>query len=245
MKKYSAWAKHHKQMARVIIISSFVLLTATGLFTGNLLKTMQAELPSYWLWITSGLYFLTVLAYPFRVKKADGKFAYPYYRQKTCDTLLAATTFFLLIYIGNRPSELFNYSGSLHAAVTIVPSKSDSAGKQYQSLRSFSKSMKDADGKLLKWKERKKLLKQQVKSIRGSAISSTGKALLIILAVLIAAGLIAAVVALSCELTCAGSEAAGTIVLIGGAGLVILLLVLAIRGILGKRKRRRARLEEN
>ncbi|HRF20009.1 MAG TPA: hypothetical protein PK977_17655, partial [Chitinophagaceae bacterium] len=65
---------------------------------------------------------------------------------------------------------------------TILPK--DSSAKTYKSIREFSASIKDKEGKLLKWKERKKLLKEQVRSIKKADNLSKGdKAGLIVLAV--------------------------------------------------------------
>ena len=239
MKKYSVWAKRNKKAARLTIVLSFVALTCLGILTGRLLEGSGVSLSASWLWLALVVYFVALIAYPFRKKPGSYRVAYQYARQKTCDVLLAGSTFLLLICVSNKPSVLFSNHGTLYAAVSIQPVQKDSSGKKYQSLRMFSKTMKDADGKQLKWKERKKLLKQQVKAIRKSADSSAaGKALLIVLSVLIALGLIALIAALACEISCAGSEAAAMVIFIGGTGLVILLLVLAIRAILGKKKKK-------
>lgn len=239
MRKYSTWGKHHKGAARLLIVSAFIVLTFLGITTGVLLGSLGTQLEDSWMVVATAVYLAAVLAYPFR-KRAGTRTSKLYYaRQKTCDGILATVTFLMLVYMGNRPEAFFNYSGSLHAATTALVPK-DSGARQYKTLAAFSKSMKDAEGKQLRWKERRKLLKEQVRSIRKADDMSKGtKAALIVLSVLIALGLIYLVLALACELSCAGSEAAAVIVGIGGIGLVILLLVITIRGIIGKKRKKR------
>ena len=100
--------------------------------------------------------------------------------------------------------------------------------------------MKDENGKMLKWKERKKMLKEQVKEIKKANNLSNGeKALLVILSVLVAAGLLYLVAALSCSLSCSGSDAAAVLVGVGGIALVIFLLIIAFRAIYGRKKKKK------
>jgi hypothetical protein len=117
----------------------------------------------------------------------------------------------------------------------IVPG--DSSLTSYKSIREFSASIRDKEGKLLKWKERKNLLKEQVRSIKkADTLSEGGKAGLIVLSVLVAIGLLALVAGLACNLSCNGSEGAAALVGIGGTALIIFLLFLVIKGIKKNRK---------
>ena len=98
--------------------------------------------------------------------------------------------------------------------------------------------MKDENGKMLKWKERKKLLKEQIRGIKKTNELSKGeKVALTILAVLAALGLLFLVASLACNLSCSGSDAAAVIVGLGGGALVIVLLVVAIRAIYNKKRK--------
>lgn len=66
-------------------------------------------------------------------------------------------------------------------------------------------------------------------------MSDGAKAGLIILSVLLAIGLLYAVAALACNISCDGSEA-GVVVMIGGAAVTVFLLIVAIRAKPGKKK---------
>ncbi len=242
LKKISFWAKKHKWPARILILLSFILLTALGVITGRLLRDIQVILPFTAILFIAVLNVAGVLHYP--RKKSDGSRqngSYPYRKQKACDMILASSFFLVAVFLGNHPGHLFNYSSPFTRATAAFPlSLKDSSHHTIKSLTAFSVSMKNADGKLLKWKVRKKLLKEQVRSIRHSKEpSAAGKAVLILLSVIIALGIIGGAGALACNISCNGGPAAlAWIVLICGAALGIFILVILIRGIIGNRKKR-------
>ena len=156
-----------------------------------------------------------------------------YVRQKTCDILLAGSTYLMIVYLDNHKEILFRYTLPFNRAMAsniILPK--DSTVKTYKSIAAFSASMKDANGNYLKWKERKKLLKEQVRAIKNSKDPSNGgKAVLIILSVLVALLLIGLIASLACSIACGGSDALAVIVVLGGTALVIWLLIRVIRNI--------------
>jgi hypothetical protein len=236
MKKISLWATRHKWQARILIVVSFLLLNILGFYTGMRLSDTGVSLPVGFILANGLLYIGVFILYPFRNKRKT----ISYFRQKGYDLVLASSTFLMIVFLGNHPDQLFRYSPTLNAALsksnTSLPG--DSLTSSYKSLNEFTASMKNENGKLLKWKERKKLLKAQINAIKNSSEpSSGGKVALIILSVLVAAGLLYGVAALACSLSCGGSDAAAVVVGIGGAALVIFLLILAIKAILGKKKK--------
>ena len=84
----------------------------------------------------------------------------------------------------------------------------------------------------LSQREKLRLIKDQIKTIKHDKDSSKGdKTLLIILSVIIALGLLSGLAALSCSLSCNGSEALALIVGIGGTFLIIFFLALIIKHI--------------
>lgn len=234
MKKLSLWAKHHKQAARLTIIVSFILLTIIGYYTGTWLSDWDISLPEAILFLAVFSYIMGVIAYPQRhgshISMRTKSF---YIRQKICDTGLVVSTFVMIVYLANQPGTLihsFVPAGAVSGNNQVLPK--DSSAKTYRSIREFSASIKDKDGNLLKWKERKKLLKEQVHSIKKADNLSKGdKAGLIVLSVVVALGLALLVGALACELSCNGSEGAALLVGIGGTALIIFLLIITIRAI--------------
>lgn len=240
MKKLSLWAKGHKRLARILIIVSFILLTALGILTGRLLSDTGISISSATLIIFVCIYFTGLIAYPARsfMNKKLNPTAF-YFRQKSCDLLLVASTFCMIAGLSNRPENLFSFSMPLNAAITSSFSfPKDSTVKTFKSIADFKASLKDENGKSLKWKEKKQLLKEQIRGIKKDKNMTAGaKVGLIILSVAVALGLLYLIAALACNLSCSGSEGAATLVMIGGAGLVVFLFILALRAILGKKKR--------
>lgn len=236
MKKLSLWAKRHPWNARILIVVSFLVLNATGIGTGLWLKEKGILLPLAFLLLFAVIYAIAFIGYP---RKPQNRRCF-YRQQKTCDMLLAASTFFMILYLGNHPDQVFHYRSPFAAAMASIPVQpADSVKKLYKPLHLFAASMKDPDGKLLKWKERKKLLKEQIKSIRRTeGLSRSGETALIIVSLLVAVGLLYLVAALACNLSCNGSDAAAVIVGVGGAALIIFLAIVVIRKITGKKKKK-------
>lgn len=242
MKRISYWARNNKKNARFIIIVSFILVTGLGIVTGTLLNELGIIISSKAMLIFICAYLIGLAAYPtlaHKMKKRNP--AQHYIKQKTCDLVLAASSFCMVVYFSNQPFQLFQNYTSLNASVSNnIPLPKDSSLKAYKSISAFAGSLKDANGKSLSWKEKKKLLKEQVRNIKKAKDISEGeKTGLIILSVIVALGLLFLVASLSCSLSCAGSEGAAVLVGIGGTALIIFLLIITIRAILGKKNKRK------
>ncbi len=240
MKKISYWARTHKWSARILIIASFIFLNGFGILIGILLSDLNISIPATDMLICCSIYLIGIAAYP--SKKEKGKKISPnafYVKQKSCDLILAASSFFMFIYVSNQPEVLFQQFSILKASVNIPFSlPKDSVNKTYKSIKDFSASMKDENGKPLKWKERKKLLKEQIHGIKKSNDLSDGaKVALMVLSVMVALGLLILVASLACDLSCSGSDAAAILVGVGGTALIVFLLIIAIRAINGKKKK--------
>ena len=243
MKQLSIWAKEHKWASRFIIVLSFISLSFLGMITGLLFDSLDMSLPFF---ILPGVVFiclLTWIIYPFKKNSADKMNKQKsYVFQKSCDGVLIGLTFIMFVYFGNHQTTPFHSSLFPASAVNTSSLPGDSS-KTYLSIAEFKKTMKNENGKPLKWKERKKLMKTQIKAIKNADSLSEGvKVLLIILTVLVAVFLGIGVAALSCSLSCSGSEAAAVIVGIVGYAGIIFLTVLVIKS-LRKSRRDKAKAE--
>ena len=238
MKKISYWAKAHKTQARIIIIITFLILNGLAFFTGYLFRQIGIGFLPGFLFVSFLLYFMAFVAYPSKNKKGTRFSPSSFYViQKSCDFVLVASTFCMYMYVSNCPGSLNKLYPQAKAFVFTHPK--DSVTKNYKNLNDFTLSLKDKAGKWLKWKERKKLLKEQVREIKKDNNLSPGqKTLLIILSVIAALGLFILVLALSCNLSCSGSDAAAAIVGIGGTALIIFLFIIVLRSINGKHRKR-------
>jgi protein-S-isoprenylcysteine O-methyltransferase Ste14 len=247
MRKISFWAKNHKPLARLAIIAIYILLNCTGVFIGILLSGLDFTFSIASLYGFICLFLAGIVLYPQKYQKGKKWIGRKFYvRQKSCDFILAASSFCMIIFLGNRPEKLLFNTALLNAALEVpVSQPKDSSAKTYKTINNFSFSLKDENGKSLKWKERKKLLKAQIKGIKKANDLSDGeKIALIILSGLVALGLLSLVLALSCNLSCSGAGGAAALVAIGGTALIIFLLVIAIRAINGKKKKQQQNAEK-
>ncbi|HEV7332600.1 MAG TPA: hypothetical protein VGN63_16295 [Flavisolibacter sp.] len=231
MKTISYWARSHKAAARALLVLSYLLLNSIGWQMGVLLHDSGILFSETALTITVAIYLAGAVFYPAkRWKTVWGSNKY-YIRQKTCDFLLISGTFAMIVYAGNR-AESFPSSVAATAAVTSNSLAPGDSVKRHKSVAEFASAMKDSKGRLLQWKERKKILKQQVNEIKKApAMTSAERTFLTILFVLLAIGLEMGVLALSCSLSCSGSEGAALLVGVGGTALIIFLLVVVIRSL--------------
>ena len=244
MRKISFWARDNKWSTRFIIIGIYVLLNVLGIASGWLLKDLQISIPHTVFLFIIFLFLIGVLAYPLKEnKKHESSF---YIWQKTCDLILAFSSFCMIVYAGNNYNNLFNNNSTANAAVNSVSSlHGDSITRSYQSIASFNKTLKDENGKSLQWKEKKKLLKKQVKEIKAAKdISQGGKIVLIFLSVLVALGLLFLLAALSCSIACNASGGLAVVVAVLGTTGIIILLAFVIRAITGKEKKKKPTIVE-
>jgi uncharacterized membrane protein len=229
-KQLSYWAKQHKWSSRFIIIISFIIMNALGIITGFLFSDLNIEFSAWFLVLAILIFGIAWLRYP--AKKSS-----PYGFRKTCDAVLISTTFLMFMYFGNRQVTPISPSVFSASAITSTLLPKDST-KTYKSPEDFKKSLQDKNGKPLKWKERKKLLKQQVKAIKkDKTLSAGGKVGLIILCVVMALVLTYLVAAIACSLSCSGAEGAAVVVAIFGLAGVALLTFFVIRSIVRKSRR--------
>jgi membrane protein implicated in regulation of membrane protease activity len=241
IKLLSFWAKKHKWASRFIIVFSFIMMNVLGIITGYLFNSLNVAFSSFVLFSTILVFLLAWFKYPSK-KKTTNAFEKDrsYIMQKTCDLVLIGSTFIMFVFFGNSQSSPINYFVLTSSANTFSVPKDST--KTYKSLDEFKKMMSDKNGNPLKWKERKKLLKNQIKAIKkADDMSDGGKVALIILCVLLALVLAYGVAALSCSLSCSGAEGAAVVVAILGAAGIIFLTIALIRAILKKSKKSKSK----
>ena len=236
-KQLSFWAREHKWSSRFIIVFSFIIMNALGIITGLLFNDLDITFSTWFIIITISVFSIAWFKYPNKNQAADKKRFYIF--RKTCDSILIGSTFLMFVYFGNRQVTPFNSSVLSASAVNSFSQLGDST-KTYKTVEEFKKSLNDENGKPLKLKERKKLLKQQIRAIKkDKAISDGGKAGLIILCVLLALVLAYGVAALSCSLSCSGSEGAAVAVAVLGLAGIVLLCYFVIHSITRKSRKER------
>lgn len=241
MRKISAWASHHKWAARFIIIGIYPVINLLAIITGILLYQLNIEISFAWMLIFMITSIVAIFLYPHRKQKHTKFTATAFYvRQKSCDLLLGLTTFLMVMFIVNRlNTQLPFYERLMGASVSEFSMPKDSTAHLYKTIPEFKAMMTNENGQSLKWKEKKKLLKKQVRAIKDDNELTNGeKFLLIFLSCLVATGLLFLLASLACELSCAGSEALAILVMLVGTGLLVFLLIRVIKKIVGKTRKK-------
>ena len=229
MYRLSLWGRHHVWTARFLILASYVLLNGLGWALGEQLALNGIYLTQAHFYLGTVLVLIPFFAYPSKHRKKDFKHFYRF--QKTCDGLLVAGTFVLIVCLA-QPQSLPEPWMGLHAGATevVTPTTTKPAVQKKSVFR------KVANG-AIKWlgvdrAVQKKIVKQWQQIQKGYKQTSTGgKIALITLSILIAIAVLYLVAALSCSLACSGNDALAVIVLFLGVGAVILLLVKVIQRI--------------
>jgi hypothetical protein len=224
MKKISLWAYTNKWSARIIILTIYLLLNITGIFLGDLLQSMQVNLPAYMPDLLIIPFAVACFYYPERKQK--NSYRNFYYRQKCCDGVLVFITFLFIICLGNGAimKSSLNTSSAISPTV-LLPSKIN------LNILPTEKSTTTKTGFSIK--DLRKNLKRDIKRLRNEYrnTSDGGKIALIILVSVVAAILFLLLLALACDLSCSGAEGAAWIVFLLGTALLVFLLIKVIRAI--------------
>ena len=223
MKRVSLWALHHKVLARVIIVVSYLILNVIGFICGDLFFSLHIILTPVFFYITSALVIITFLVYP--KKKKNKTFKTLYARQKIADVLLISATFLFIVYSWNS----YNYGRSVNPlnpvfAVSVATANNSKVAKIDNSL---SKKKIDHASK----KSYKKYVRSIVRAVRKKYKDSTPGQKVLYISLLVIAAILAIflISALACNIICSGAEALGYLILILGIGGVIFGLVKLIQ----------------
>lgn len=231
MKKISYWAKNHIWQSRLLIILIYILLNVNGIFTGKLLNEVNVIIPGIYFIVCIIFTIVLCIFYPERNAKPGVSSSALYLRRKLFDFSLGAVTFLMIIYAGNNWKNLFAKSESAQAS-NIIHVPKDTVIYNNPLIKNFIAVIKSMDVNKLSQREKLKLIKDQIKTIKHDKDTSNGsKALLITLSIIIALFLLFGLAGISCSLSCSGSEALAIIVGIGGTFLIIFFLIRIIKRI--------------
>jgi len=226
MKKISLWARHHRWQTRFLILVIYIALNLTGLFLGDVLFASGVVISSFVIYAVCFVFLMGLILYPSRKDKASYKNFY--HRQKLNDFILGATTFLLIVSVGNHYNASQSLSHSPFQSVYAIASTTASTepNKIEDPAKTIVKKKKGIKNLRQKLKENIRLLRKEYKDA-----SKGEKTALIILSVIIALGLLLLLGSLSCSISCSGSEGGAIVVAVLGTGLIIFLLVRVIKRI--------------
>ena len=220
MKPISIWAHQHKTAARISIIFIYILLNIIGLFTGDILHSMNVTLNSFFYLAATLIVFTGLIIYP--SKRNKSKYQNFYARQKLADCLLITATFLLIIYSGNsiNANKAKNYNSAYGSSIINHASN-------------YSENIVNKNNSKVSKKNFRKYFRSAINEFRKKYTDSTKteKTIYIILAIFAAAFLILLLGGLSCSIACSGSEALADIVFFVGLGGIIFGLIKLIQRI--------------
>jgi len=246
MKKISIWAKQNPWKARITIIFSHILLFLLAWFTGTQLYAIGKELPAFFMFLFVLIYLIAAFTYPSKKNKSGTNIPFLYLKQKSSDLLLAAATFGMVVCLAADNENVFRFYTTSFANLTSVSIK----GKEKSTANEILASLKYRDKSTLTRSEKKILRQEFKKELKLYTIAKlsgkkdeAGNAGLIILAIIAALGLLYVLAALSCSISCSGSEGAAVLVVVLGTAAIVVGLIVVIRAI--KRGSKKKQITEN
>ena len=214
MLQLSFWARKHVWSTRLIIIFLiYPLLNISGWFIGDLLALNGITFNQNLGYILSFIILFLFLIYPYKIDKK--RYRHYYAWKKTTEILMICTTFCFILLRGNG----FNSENGTNLVVT-----SGYASVVDKNVEPSSKTLE---------KEKKNFIKKFVKNLRNKYknASKRDKTGMIILAILVALGLIFLLGVLSCSIACGGAEGLAYAIFFIGLGAIIFGLVRVIKRI--------------
>lgn len=228
MKSVSIWAHEHKWAARISIAVSWILLGVVAVFLGSIVLSNDGFYSILFFYTALAASLIAMCLYP--LKKDKKRIRHFYLQQKSCDFILATSTFLFMI-VGCVPSNQFTASFQpFQSSLAIQPA-----------TNSASIVVKPAKAHRLSTKSAIKSIKENIREIKKSFkdLSKGWQIVLVVLSILVAAGLLLLLAAASCSISCSGSGALAIVVMVAGSALIIFALVRVIRRITkGKRIRK-------
>lgn len=171
---------------------------------------------------------MALLLYPSKSKR---NFIQQYIYQKSCDLILVATTFLMILQVGNQfsnpdLSSISSFQNTVQASMLSKPSDGSLTNKVTTPPHKLS------------WKEKIQLKKNLIRKYfeQEKEYSDGEKVGYTILGILGATLLLFLVVILACNLSCSGAEGLAIMVAIVGTSGIIFLLALLFKELFGKKK---------
>ncbi len=235
MKKLSRWAYYHPLLTRRIMIVLKIIIILLAWHIATLLQQLEVSIPADSIYIAGALVLLGIFFYPNPKKKKIYFEKGYYYRQKFCYGLVTFSSFVIFIVAfnnrlmvqgvyGAKPLYYHNITADNTGITPSGDPEKMTARQKKVAKKSFRKQLKEVSAKL---KEGEKSTSDLVAEM--------------VLAIALGAALGVVLVWVACSIACAGSELLALLVLVLGAGAIVMGLVAWIRSI---KRRKRLRKQE-
>jgi hypothetical protein len=100
--KVSTWAKRNPWTARILIVSSHLLLTIFAILLGFILTNLGISIPEYTFLSACLIFSIGLIIYPLKAEKGSRCSKIQFYqRQKMADLMLAGATFIMVLQLAN------------------------------------------------------------------------------------------------------------------------------------------------
>lgn len=218
MRKISLWAKHHPVPAIASIVVIKFLLAVIAFYIGTALLNLNIHIPFIVCTIALIVLIAAALFYPSRSLTGLSKNQF-YIRQKSCDLVIAVSSFVMIGTLVNTNLPVPN--ATISAASNVVMSTTPSAEEILASLQFRDRSSLTKQEKRILKQEFKKQVKEYARATLNGNKKDAEKALLILLTIIVALGLLYVLAALACSISCSGAEGVAiAFFIIGLAGLI-------------------------
>ena len=216
MRTISRWANKHIQFTRLLVVILHLAAITFACYLGYQIADEGIFFTPMVLYISLMAWICAAILYPKRIQKGVYKL------RKTCDLILAASTFFIFTYATNTEGLFNSEQGKVYAATSIAKELGDpTASEILASLQYRDKSTLTKKEKRILKREFKKQIGLFVKAKFQGDDDGSGRAGLIILTIIAALGVLYLVAALACSLSCNGMDGAAiAVALLGTAGVV-------------------------
>ncbi|HZE86037.1 MAG TPA: hypothetical protein VE035_17075 [Puia sp.] len=230
MKHISYWARRHPLQARLAIVLLHLILIPLAFYIGSSLRQLHITIAPPVILLALSLFLVTATFYP---RKGSRQ----YWRQKTCDMILCACSFVMISSLGNTDS-LSPLTAEHSYGCDAIPSGKPTAEEILASNPEKGNTHLSRQEKKILKKEFRKQFLAYTKALATGDGHGAERALLILLAVVVAVGLIALLAGLACSISCSGSPGLAFVLFFLGTAGIVVLTVISIKAIshIGRRK---------
>jgi uncharacterized membrane protein len=218
MRKISLWAKQHRFPAIVSLVLIKLSLALIAFYLGSSLLDLNIHIP--FMVCIIALIVLIGAAWLYPSHKLTGLSKKQFYiRQKSCDFIVGACSF---VMIGTLVNNNLPMPGSAIAfASNVVTKTTPTAEEILASLQYRDKStLTKQEKRILRVEFKRQVKIYAIAKVTGNK-KGAGKAILMILTIIAAIGLLSLLAGLACSLSCNGSDAAALVVGILGTAFII------------------------
>jgi uncharacterized membrane protein HdeD (DUF308 family) len=237
MLKLSYWAKDHRYAARILVVIIHCLLIWMGWNAAEIFYGSQIHVSPVWLPLFAFIFLGIAFIYPARKEK---RYISSFKKRKLLDFLSGLCGFILVFLLMAQLNQGTGFGNAAMGIEPVKPSayKNPAAEKLITAYKLGEKTSFTRREKRVLKNEFKYQLGQYAKSTLRGNKTNTDETGVIILTIIAAVGLLYVLAAISCSLSCNGSDGAAVVVLLVGIAAIVWGIIAVIKGIHRREKSR-------